>query len=183
MWVHVCDNNPNLCNVSNTWVFASISEKTADEPLSEMKKMIKWPDLTAPKVDSNSPHAVCGSGSSFGRSSLHKAVCEMDLATIQREVSVAANNNDNILLRQDEAGYCPLHSACALRMLKVNNYTIACEIVRTLLAAGADSSCTDNNGNTPLHWAARAGDKDVAEVLLLKNCPQGTHSAVQSFPC
>lgn len=50
---------------------------------------------------------------------------------------------------------------------------MATEIVRMLIAAGADSSIRDLDGNTPLHWAARAGDRSTAEFLLVKNNPKG----------
>ena len=53
------------------------------------------------------------------------------------------------------------------------NSSMATEIVRMLIAAGADSSIRDLDGNTPLHWAARAGDKGTAEFLLVKNNPKG----------
>ena len=35
-----------------------------------------------------SGHAVCGPGSAYGRDPLHKAVCEMDLSTLQSDLSL-----------------------------------------------------------------------------------------------
>jgi ankyrin repeat protein len=58
-------------------------------------------------------------------------------------------------------------------MKDAQNSSIATDIVRMLISAGADASIGDSEGNTPLHWAARAGDKGTAELLLLKNCPKG----------
>jgi ankyrin repeat protein len=121
--------------------------------------------------NSSSQHAVCGPGSGYGRSSLHKAICDMDFATIQSEL--ASPNVAEMLQRKDEAGFCPLHSACTLCMKNVRNSSIAVEIVRVLLSAGADVAISDAEQNTPLHWASRAGDRAVAELLLLKNGPQG----------
>lgn len=120
---------------------------------------------------SSSQHAVCGPGSNYGRRSLHKAICDMDLAAIQSELALP--NVAEMLQRKDEAGFCALHSACALCMRNVRNSSIAVEIVRVLLTAGADVAILDSEQNTPLHWASRAGDRAVAELLLLKNGPHG----------
>ena len=95
----------------------------------------------------------------------------MDLAAIQSEL--ASPNVAEILERKDEAGFCPLHSACALCMKNARNSLIAVEIVRVLLSAGADAAVADSEQNTPLHWASRAGDRAVAELLLLRNGPHG----------
>ena len=115
-------------------------------------------------------HPVCGPGSAFGRSTLHKAVCDMDVATLQSQLSLSPDSFD----RRDEKGYCPIHSACALCLKDPINSTMTSEIVRMLITAGADVSIRDLEGNTSLHWAARAGDKDTVELLLVKNNPKGS---------
>jgi hypothetical protein len=117
-----------------------------------------------------SPHPVCGPGSSYNRNPLHKAVCEMDLAIIQIELS---SRPSEFFQRADSKGFCPIHSACSLCMKHEQNSSIATDIVRMMITAGADVSVADSNGNTPLHWAARAGDKATAEFLLFKNSPRG----------
>lgn len=122
---------------------------------------------------SSSPHKVCGPGSAYGRNPLHKAVCEMDLAVIQGEIQSLP---PEFFQRKDKAGFCPMHSACSLCMKDDKNSKIATEIVRMLVTSGADTSVQDSEGNTPLHWAARAGDKGTAEFLLLKHSPIGTYS-------
>ena len=40
--------------------------------------------------------------------------------------------------------------------------------VRHLISEGASVNATDQNGNTPLHWAAKNGHKEVVESLLGK---------------
>lgn len=58
-------------------------------------------------------------------------------------------------------------------MKDLKNSSLTSEIVRMLIASGADASIRDPEGNTPLHWAARAGDKATAQLLLVKNNPKG----------
>jgi len=109
---------------------------------------------------------VCGPGTSFGRTPLHKAVCDLDMAEVENMLTAGIGDLERI----DDAGYCPLHTACAV-CLAHPEMESSIELVGLLLSAGADPSRTDSNGNTPLHWAARVGDKEVAVQLLLKNCP------------
>jgi hypothetical protein len=120
-------------------------------------------------------HPVCVPGSGFGRSLLHKAVCDMDIAGVQSQLS---SGSGDFLERRDQKGYCPIHSACALCLIDPINSAMAGEIVRLLLTAGADASIRDLDGNTSLHWASRAGDKGTAELLLLKNSPKGEFEAI-----
>ncbi|KAL7572762.1 hypothetical protein ACA910_009026 [Epithemia clementina (nom. ined.)] len=112
-------------------------------------------------------HAVCGPGSAFGRSALHCAVCEMDIEELQSQLDKVMNRC--VLSRLDNAGFSPLHTAASLRMAHPSYAVGALEMVRTLLGAGADANIRDQDGNTPLHWAARAGDHDVVSHLLIRN--------------
>ena len=130
------------------------------------------PDPTRMGFDARSfPHPVCGPGSAYGRSFLHKAVCEMDLAAIESEL--AGPHMNAALSRQDKKGFCPIHSACCLGMQDSQNHGIALDIVRKLLEAGADAEICDSKGNTPLHWAARSGAQAIAELILRKSSSQG----------
>jgi ankyrin repeat protein len=117
------------------------------------------------------PLAVCGPSTSYGRTAIHKAVCELDLAGLERELSDVANQA--LLDRRDQAGFCPIHTACALPIFHPDQTPLIFDILRTLLSAGANPSVTDTNENTALHWAARAGCRELAQVLLSKNCPPG----------
>ena len=110
-------------------------------------------------------HPVCGPASAFGRSLLHQAVCDMNVDEVNRLLS----RED--LQRRDDAGYCPLHTACALTMLGSSYTSVACDICQLLLSAGSDSTEVDSDGNTALHWAARAGNERVARLLLRNKCP------------
>ena len=138
------------------------------------------PDSTRLSFDARSfPHPVCGPGSAYGRSFLHKAVCEMDLSAIESEV--AGPRRHTTLSRPDEMGFCPIHTACCLGMQDIQNHSIAVKIVRILLSAGSDPGTCDSKGNTPLHWAARSGATTIAELLLSKSSPQGKPSSMSSL--
>ena len=78
-----------------------------------------------------------------------------------------------VINERDDAGYHPLHSAVALGLLDQlgPNCQEAVEICQLLIDSGADVTCRDKVGNTPVHWAARAGHTEVLGLLLLKSCP------------
>ena len=114
-------------------------------------------------------HPVCGPGTSYSRSPLHKAICDKDMVTIRSELSDSIGAS--ALHRRDDAGFYPIHSACALCMLDPLNAAVTTEITRLLISAGGDSSALDGKGNTPLHWAARASDDEVAQLLMMRSCP------------
>mmetsp|Transcript_28513 Transcript_28513/g.43107 ORF Transcript_28513/g.43107 Transcript_28513/m.43107 type:complete len:1126 (+) Transcript_28513:144-3521(+) len=145
-----------------------VSEDKKKELLAETVED-KSIDDSIDHVGHQFPHPICGPGSSYGRSPLHKAVCEIDMAAVHQELSDSIGAAS--LHRKDEAGFYPIHSACALSMLDGGNSNIAREITRLLIAAGGDPSAADGNRNTPLHWAARSGDSEVARLLIMKNCP------------
>jgi SHAQKYF class myb-like DNA-binding protein len=118
-------------------------------------------------------HPVCGPGSAFRRNPLHNSVCDGDVTSVRQQLEIVVNRGEGVLQKVDDAGFCPLHSACALGLLGPGEScsSTGSEIVEILLGAGADAAQTDSDGNSPLHWAARSGDRDSASKLLLKNCP------------
>lgn len=162
-------------NVSLSSKYSEKAKKSEELQRQEEDADTKLPQLPGLSSHIASKHPVCNHPSSYSRTALHKAICEVDLENIQRELSTTEKSNENIMSRRDDAGFCPIHSACALKMLKLDRPDAPIEIVRQLVVAGGDPSCLDGKGNTPLHWAARAGDKAVAEFLISKNCPIGEY--------
>ena len=60
--------------------------------------------------------------------------------------------------RSDDDGYTPLYWP---------SHNAHLEVVRALLAAGADVNRGNNNGVTPLHWASSLnGNLEVVQALL-----------------
>lgn len=124
----------------------------------------------AAKPPASKLHPVNGPADAFERSPLHQAVCAQDVETLHTLVDVVKPDD---LQRLDEAGYSPLHSACAMLLAPIIQHDDCGdtahgvnEMVRMLLAAGANPARQDGKGNTPLHWAARAGDRDAADQLI-----------------
>jgi Ankyrin repeats (3 copies) len=116
-------------------------------------------------------HPVCSPPSGYGRSDLHRLVCEGDVATLQTLLNRLQPDVIQKHLRlADEAGYRPIHSAAAVslacRPATEAFMVTAFELVSMLHQAGADALQSDGDGNTPLHWAARAGNRGAAEFLL-----------------
>eukprot|EP00531_Pseudo-nitzschia_arenysensis_P020379 CAMPEP_0116124778 /NCGR_PEP_ID=MMETSP0329-20121206/5460_1 /TAXON_ID=697910 /ORGANISM="Pseudo-nitzschia arenysensis, Strain B593" /LENGTH=1205 /DNA_ID=CAMNT_0003618777 /DNA_START=244 /DNA_END=3858 /DNA_ORIENTATION=- len=150
---------------------ALVSEEKLKGPSKDVSAggLPKVPSIGARDITSSSSiHPICGPSSGFGRSLLHKAVCDMDMPAVQSQLLSRPDYCD----RRDYKDYCPIHSACALCMKDIKNSFLACEIVRMLITSGADASIRDPEGNTPLHWAARAGDKATAQLLLVNHNPK-----------
>jgi len=159
--------------VYDFWVFTNHVLSYSDDKMKEkpIESAVSLPSMLSDHAGNPFPHPVCGPGSSYGRSPIHKAVCEMDMAAVHQELSDSIGAAS--LHRKDEAGFYPIHSACSLSLSDPENSSIACEITRLLIAAGGDASAVDNKRNTPLHWAARSGDADASQLLLMRNCPPG----------
>ena len=90
---------------------------------------------------------------SDGRSDLHYAARDGDLAAVQKFVSLGADVN-----LQDKHGWTPLHFAAQARSEDVTTY---------LLAHGASVDFEDSHGNTALFRAtfASRGDGGVIRAL------------------
>lgn len=115
-------------------------------------------------------HPIHGPPDAFERSPLHQAVCSQDVEALRTLLQVVEPED---LQRIDEAGFSPLHSACAVLLHPERDNNVdenGCnEMVRLLLSAGAKPTQLDSKGNCPLHWAARAGDSDATDQLLSCN--------------
>jgi uncharacterized protein len=88
-----------------------------------------------------------------GRSDLHYAACDGDLAAVEKFVSRGADVN-----LQDRQGWTPLHFAAQALSREVTSY---------LLPHGASVDAQDAHGNTPLFLATFAfrGDGTVIQLL------------------
>ena len=84
-----------------------------------------------------------------------------------------ASTTPSEINERDDAGFHLLHSVAALGLLDKFGPTCqeAVEICKLLIDRGADVTCVDKDGNTPIHWAARAGHSEVLGLLLSKSCP------------
>jgi len=107
------------------------------------------------------------------RSDLHKAVCTESIETVA--VALSVSNIEPFVNQCDGDGFFPLHSAAAIGIAEGSPTTESIknaeEIVHLLLSSGAEACCCDSKGNTPLHWAARAGSDKVCHTLIMRNCP------------
>lgn len=66
---------------------------------------------------------------------------------------------------------CPLltfdtfHFACC-RVGKVSNASLVCFVGLFAVAGGARVDLVDQDGHSPLHWAALGGNPDVCQILI-----------------
>jgi len=120
------------------------------------------------------------------RDALHTAVCNGNIKDVEQflksshstggtinSIEEMLQHHTAITIKQqrllnaiDGNGFCPLHCAVSL---KQNN--LAAIMTQLLLSFGADPACKDKFDNSPLHWAVRAGNEDVAQILVSKTCP------------
>ena len=143
---------------------AKAAPSTASASSSTMMDM---PMPALPSMMATPEHAVVGPAKAYGRSPLHQAICDMDIESLQTLIA----SSSYLMSQRDDAGFAPLHSACALRLKHPDHSVAAMELAKLLIQSGADVAIVDRKGNTALHWAARAGDREVAEMLLLQSCP------------
>ena len=118
------------------------------------------------------------------RSALHKAVCAGSVDEVSRELEgLQATEALKKVNQQDDAGYFPLHSAAAICLPEVDSFGFheASEIVRMLLSAGANVAACDGDNNTALHWAARVGNDELTQSLLMNRCPVGKSLSFRTF--
>ena|SRR6266404_5545904 len=91
----------------------------------------------------------------WGRSDLHYAARDGDLATVQKLVSRGADVN-----LQDKHGWAPLHFAAQ---------ALSEEVTTCLLAHGASVDLEDGYGNTPLFRATFASRGDGGVIRALRS--------------
>jgi ankyrin repeat protein/L-ascorbate metabolism protein UlaG (beta-lactamase superfamily) len=84
---------------------------------------------------------------------IHEAVRAGDLVKVKAIVA----KDPKVVNEKDPRGRTPLHFACGAGNI---------EIVKFLVASGADVKTTDQNGYTPLIWAVSAGQADAARALI-----------------
>jgi len=108
------------------------------------------------------------------QTALQAAVCKGSVDEVSQICAqLSATNSIAMLNERNDAGYHPFHFAAALGLLGGfgSNSEVASHICRVLIESGADITTRDKEGNTPVHWAARAGHSGMLNMFLSKSCP------------
>lgn len=108
------------------------------------------------------------------QTALQAAVCKGSVEEVSQICTqLVASNSVAMLNERNDAGYHPFHFAAALGLLGGfgSNSEVALTICRILIDNGADVTCRDKAGNTPVHWAARAGHSGMLNMFLSMSCP------------
>jgi len=174
-------NNHPLGNQKRT----ALHDAVCGGLLKEVTRMLKSPQSIGQGTDEIRRSQVCLTGSG-GFAPLHSAAASLRMVddagnitvkevTRMLESSQSIGQGSNEMRRSqvclaDSGGFAPLHSAASLRMVDDAGNMTAIRMTHLLLSADANVECLDHHGNTPLHWAARVGNSEVAQILILKNC-------------
>jgi ankyrin repeat protein len=147
-----------------------------DEDEDFLNSSSQSPVPSSDGIPDGAPHSICGPSSSSSNLETIRRYFSLDSQDV---VTARIEELQRLACTADDKGYTPLHTAAALCMASnVTTYGFQRDNVRLLLSAGANVACPDYSGNSPLHWAARAGDSDIAYLLILKSCPIGkTHQS------
>ena len=108
------------------------------------------------------------------QTALQAAVCKGSVDEVSQICAqLAASNSIAMLNERNDAGFHPFHFAAALGLLGGfgSNSEVASNICRVLIDSGADVTSRDKEGNTPVHWAARAGHSGMLNMFLSMSCP------------
>lgn len=101
---------------------------------------------------------LCGIQDSNGDTPLHLAIIHQQTGVIQQLIhTLLSSQQQRIVNTANHLQQTPLHLAVITRQVKV---------VEVLLRAGADPTLLDQNGRSPLHLAALAGDSATLRPLL-----------------
>ena len=108
------------------------------------------------------------------QTTLQAAICKGAVNEVSHICAQLSASNSSVMLNdRNDAGYHPFHFTAALGLLGGvgSNGEISSQICRILIDGGADVTSRDKEGNTPLHWASRAGHSGMLSMLLSMSCP------------
>lgn len=91
---------------------------------------------------------------------------------------IATNNDLNLNARTQENHFNVVSGQTALHLATGHEH---CDIMRQLLAAGADTSLVDHAGDSSLHFAARFGRLNAIQLLIDANANLNQRTNVRPF--
>ena len=138
---------------------------TVDISAIEMARQASGIEEAVPCTPANTRSAV--------RTDLHRSVSAGDIEAATSALAADASLVDV----QEEHGWTPLHNAAALPDAEKR-----ASLADLLLSHRADVSRTDNDGYTPLHWAAACGAAELVTRLLSAGAPITARSNAGETP-
>ena len=111
-----------------------------------------------------------------GRTALHFACCSGIAASAVELTVVLCHDGTDLIHMKDHTGRTPLHYAV------FNTCKGQVKIIEQLLRLGANINCLDVERQTPIHFAAESGNKNIIPILIQNGASVGIQDRNKRTP-
>ena len=111
--------------------------------------------------------------------SIHEAVQDGNIEVVKQHLAAGTDVNGTDVHAMNPDGWTPLQLAA---YEAYRDYAEKNVIIKLLIAQGADVNAKTEGGDTPLHFAASMGHKEIAELLIANGADVNAKSQHEHTP-